>query len=33
MFLRFFKSLLRAALMVLALYWATVLVRDIGPRL
>lgn len=33
MFLRFFKLLLRAALMLLALYWTTVLVRDFGGRL
>ena len=33
MFWVFFKLLLRVALMLLTLYWATVLVRDFGPRL
>jgi len=33
MFWGFFKLLLRAAVMLLTLYWVTVLVRDFGPRL
>lgn len=33
MFLRFFKPLSRAVVMVAGLYWVTVLVRNYGPRL
>ncbi|MGZ0717729.1 type VI secretion system membrane subunit TssM [Pseudomonas palleroniana] len=33
MFLRFFKTLSRAAVIVAGLYWVTGLVRDYGPRL